>query len=31
MGEGNREKQDLYPDGNVETRVGAMAGKERPQ
>lgn len=31
VGEGNREKQDLYPDGNVETRVGAAAGKERPQ
>lgn len=31
VGEGDREKQDLYPDGNVETRVGATAGKERPQ
>lgn len=27
----DREKQDLYPDGNVETRVGATAGKELPQ
>lgn len=31
VGEGDREKQDLYPDGNVETRVGAVAGKECPQ
>lgn len=31
VGEGDREKQDLYPDGNVETRVGATAGNESPQ
>lgn len=31
VGEGDREKQDLHPDGNVETRVGATAGNERPQ